>query len=57
MKGHAITYADYPSKETPIEVQCECGARIPARNGKDALEMARVHIEAERIKVSSESPT
>jgi len=51
MKGHSIAYADYPSKETPIEVQCECGARIPARSDKDALEMARVHTTAERLKL------
>ena len=54
MAEHKISYVTSQRKETPIDIVCSCGIEpIPARNGKDALEMARVHIAAEKVKISS----
>ena len=49
MSNHNITFhASIEGKF--IEVECSCGAVAKAETGKDAMEVARFHVEFERTK-------
>lgn len=50
MPKHAFTFIPCPSKDSPVEAQCSCGVILPAKNGTDAVRIAKVHIDAEREK-------
>ena len=52
---HFIKFVSVDSTVAPVEVQCSCGTKLPAKNGTDAMLIARVHIEGERTRELSET--
>lgn len=44
---HTITFVPSNSADNPIEIQCSCGKKFSAKNGTDAMNLARTHREAE----------
>ena len=57
MASHNITFVPCKSTTSPIEVQCSCGVKLQAHCGKDAMNIARVHIVAEKAKAVDEAVT
>ena len=47
---HNITFMPVKGATAPIEVRCSCGVKLPAHNGTDAMNIARIHVEGERVK-------
>ena len=57
MAKHSFTFVPCDSATAPIEARCSCGVILPAHSGTDAVRIAKVHIESERSKESSEAIT
>ena len=58
MAKHSFTFIPCPyNTAKPVEAHCTCGVILPALSSTDAMRIARVHIEAENVKESSEAIT
>jgi hypothetical protein len=57
MMAHNITYTPMSNVDVPILVRCTCGVILPAHSGTDAVRVAKVHIEGEKLKEASDAIT
>ena len=59
MSSHNITFVAQPENTSiPVLVKCSCGVKpLPARNGTDAMRVARVHIITEKAKEAGDAIT
>ena len=55
--AHSITYIPTPNVDVPVEVHCSCGVVLSAHSGTDAVRVAKVHIEGEKLKEASDAIT
>ena len=51
---HKIEFAKHPNGRDYV-ITCACGFKAPAHNQKDALRIARIHIEGEARKNEHQS--
>ena len=54
---HLIKFVCSDSKVAPIEVECTCGASLPAKTGLEAMSVARTHITSARENELSDAIT